>query len=101
MGTRLGERPFSPTSNHNTPSGHSTLAGASAYFVMRRYSWWFAIVVIPILLSTMYARVMLDQHTISATVAGAATGLLVAALFSTKFSDFRTRLKHVFRSSIK
>ena len=101
MGTRLGERPFSSTSNHNTPSGHSTLAGASAYFVMRRYSWWFAIVVIPVLLSTMYARVMLDQHTISATVAGAATGLLVAALFSTKFSDFRTRLKHVFRSSIK
>ena len=101
MGTRLGERPFSPTSNHNTPSGHSTLAGASAYFVMRRYSWWFAIVVIPILLSTMYARVLLDKHTISATVAGAATGLLVAALFSTKFSDFRTRLKHVFRSSIK
>ena len=101
MGTRLGERPFSPISNHNTPSGHSTLAGASAYFVMRRYSWWFAIIVIPILLSTMYARVMLDQHTISATVAGAATGLLVAALFSTKFSDFRTRLNHVFRSSIK
>ena len=101
MGTRLGERPFSPRSNHNTPSGHSTLAGASAYFVMRRYSWWFAIVVIPILLSTMYARVMLDQHTISATVAGAATGLLVAALFSTKFSDFRTRLKNVFRSSMK
>ena len=101
MGTRLGERPFSPTSNHNTPSGHSTLAGASAYFVMRRYSWWFAIVVIPILLSTMYARVMLDQHTISATVAGAATGLLVAALFSTKFSDFRTRLKHVFWSLMK
>ena len=101
MGTRLGERPFSPTSNHNTPSGHSTLAGASAYFVMRRYSWWFAIVVIPILLSTMYARVMLDQHTISATVAGAATGLLVAALFSTKFSDFRARLKHVFRSLMK
>ena len=30
MGTRLGQRPFSSTSKHNTPSGHSTLAGATA-----------------------------------------------------------------------
>ncbi|MDC3385824.1 phosphatase PAP2 family protein, partial [Planktomarina sp.] len=76
MGTRLGQRPFSSTSKHNTPSGHSTLAGATAYFVMRRYSWWFAVIVIPVLLCTMYSRVMLDKHTISATLAGAATGLL-------------------------
>jgi len=101
MGTRLGQRPFSSTSKHNTPSGHSTLAGATAYFVMRRYSWWFAVIVIPVLLCTMYARVMLDKHTISATVAGAATGLLVATLFSTSFSEFRSRVSHTFRSFIK
>lgn len=101
MGTRLGQRPFSSTSKHNTPSGHSTLAGATAYFVMRRYSWWFAVIVIPVLLCTMYARVMLDRHTISATLAGAATGLLVAALFSTKFLGFRIRVGHKFRSWIK
>ena len=101
MGTRLGQRPFSSTSKHNTPSGHSTLAGATAYFVMRRYSWWFAVIVIPVLLCTMYARVMLDKHTISATLAGAATGLLVAALFSTKFLGFRIRVGHKFRSWIK
>ena len=101
MGTRLGQRPFSSTSKHNTPSGHSTLAGATAYFVMRRYSWWFAVIVIPVLLCTMYARVMLDKHTISATFAGAATGLLVAALFSTKFLGFRIRVGHKFRSWIK
>ena len=100
-GTRLGQRPFSSTSKHNTPSGHSTLAGATAYFVMRRYSWWFAVIVIPVLLCTMYARVMLDKHTISATLAGAATGLLVAALFSTKFLGFRIRVGHKFRSWIK
>ena len=101
MGTRLGQRPFSSTSKHNTPSGHSTLAGATAYFVMRRYSWWFAVIVIPVLLCTMYARVMLDKHTISDTLAGAATGLLVAALFSTKFLGFRIRVGHKFRSWIK
>jgi lipid A 1-phosphatase len=101
MGTRLGQRPFSSTSKHNTPSGHSTLAGATAYFVMRRYSWWFAVIVVPVLLCTMYARVMLDKHTISATVAGAATGLFVAALFSTKFLEFRVRVGHKFRSWIK
>ena len=101
MGTRLGQRPFSSTSIHNSPSGHSTLAGATAYFVMRRYSWWFAVIVIPVLLCTMYARVMLDKHTISATLAGAATGLLVAALFSTKFLGFRIRVGHKFRSWIK
>ena len=96
MGTRLGQRPSSPTSKHNTPSGHSTLAGACAYFIMRRYSKWMGLIVIPVLLATMYARVMLDKHTVSATFAGAATGLLVAGLFSTKFSDFRGSLRRLF-----
>jgi len=63
MGTRLGQRPNSTTSKHNMPSGHSTLAGACAYFLMRRYSIWFGVIVIPVLLLTMYARVMLDKHT--------------------------------------
>ena len=96
MGTRLGQRPSSPTSKHNTPSGHSTLAGACAYFIMRRYSKWIGLILIPVLLATMYARVMLDKHTVSATIAGAATGLLVAGLFSTKFSDFRGSLRRLF-----
>ena len=96
MGTRLGQRPSSPTSKHNTPSGHSTLAGACAYFIMRRYSKWLGLILIPVLLATMYARVMLDKHTVSATFAGAATGLLVAGLFSTKFSDFRGSLRRLF-----
>ena len=96
MGTRLGQRPSSPTSKHNTPSGHSTLAGACAYFIMRRYSKWLGLILIPVLLATMYARVMLDKHTVSATISGAATGLLVAGLFSTKFSDFRGSLRRLF-----
>lgn len=82
LGTRLGQRPSSPHSRHNMPSGHSTLASAGAYFVARRYSYWFGVLVWPIVLLTMYARVMLDAHTVSATIAGALTGILVAALFT-------------------
>ena len=96
MGTRLGQRPNSTSSKHNMPSGHSTLAGACAYFVMRRYSIWFGAIVIPVLLFTMYARVMLDKHTVSATISGAATGLLVAALFSTKLTGFRSQIARFF-----
>ena len=96
MGTRLGQRPNSTSSKHNMPSGHSTLAGACAYFVMRRYSIWFGAIVIPVLLFTMYARVMLDKHTVSATISGATTGLLVAALFSTKLTGFRSQIARFF-----
>lgn len=81
-GTLLGERPSSPSSKHNMPSGHATLASAGAYFVMRRYSFWFGLIVLPVLGLTMYARVMLDAHTVSATIAGAMTGMIVAALFA-------------------
>lgn len=82
-GTRLGQRPNG--SNHNMPSGHSSLASAGAYFAVRRYSKWFGVVVWPVLISTMYARYMLDAHTVSATIAGAVTGLLVAAFFVRPF----------------
>lgn len=84
MGTRLGQRPNSPTSKHNMPSGHSSLASTGAYFTMRRCNKWFGLIVIPIMFLTMYARVMLDKHTISATIAGAMIGILVTALFTTK-----------------
>ena len=48
MGTRLGQRPNSVTSKHNTPSGHSTLVGACVYFIMRRHSWWLGVIVVPV-----------------------------------------------------
>ncbi len=81
MGTRLGQRPGSANSKHNMPSGHSALASVGAFFAVRRYSPWLGIVVWPVLLLTMYARVMLDAHTVSATIAGAITGALVVAIF--------------------
>ncbi|MBO9450071.1 phosphatase PAP2 family protein [Tropicibacter sp. R16_0] len=79
LGTRLGQRPHG--GDHNLPSGHSALASAGAYIAVRRYSKWFGVVVWPILLLTMYARYMLDAHTVSATIAGAVTGMLVASVF--------------------
>lgn len=96
MGTRLGQRPSSPTSKHNMPSGHSTLSSAGAYFLMRRYSVWFGLVAVPVLLLTMYGRYMLDKHTVSATIAGALTGILITALFTTKFRGFHSRMRAIF-----
>jgi lipid A 1-phosphatase len=86
MGTRLGQRPWSPDSAHNMPSGHSTLAGSAVAFLIRRYGWIWGLITVPILLATMYARVMLDAHTVSAVIAGALTGLLVTAMFTTRWT---------------
>lgn len=89
--TRLGQRPLSADRKHNMPSGHSSAAAAGAWFTMRRYSMWFGLFVLPVLLLTMYARYRLDAHTLSATVAGAITGLLVTALFARHTPRFRRK----------
>lgn len=82
--TRLGQRPHSPDSRHNMPSGHSALASAVIWFLGRRYSWLWALLTVPITGLTMHARVMLDAHTISAVLAGCLIGLFAAALFVTR-----------------
>ncbi|WP_147112666.1 phosphatase PAP2 family protein [Tateyamaria sp. syn59] len=79
-GTRLGQRPNG--GQHNMPSGHSALASAGAWIAVQRYLKLFGMIVWPILFLTMYARYMLDAHTISATIAGAIIGILVADLFT-------------------
>lgn len=84
-GTRLGERPYSPASNNNMPSGHSSMASCAAYFVARRYGWRHLIYLLPIMLMTMSARVMLDAHTISAVIAGCLIGLLCAAWWTSPY----------------
>lgn len=83
-GTRLGERPHSPDSQHNMPSGHSALASSVVWFLGRRYSWWLALITVPVTLLTMYARVMLNAHTFSAVIAGCLIGLVMAALFTSR-----------------
>lgn len=94
MGTRLGERP-NPypgrpmrnfvDANYNMPSGHSSMASCSAWFVSRRYGWKWALIVAPIMLLTMFARFSLDKHTISAVISGALLGILMSALFTTRY----------------
>lgn len=79
---RLGERPNG--GEHNMPSGHSSMASCAVYFVCRRYGWWHALYMVPILLLTMYARVQLEAHTIPAVIAGALVGILMAAIFTGK-----------------
>lgn len=102
-GTRLGQRPLPTNRPHNMPSGHSSTAAAGAYFTMKRYSIWWGAVVIPVTLLTMYARVMLDAHTVSATIAGALTGLLATwALMSERMPWVRayrihSAKKHLYR----
>lgn len=80
-GTRLGQRPHRHDSKGNVPSGHSSLASCAAFFVCRRYGWRWAWLLLPITLATMWARVMLDQHTMSAVFAGLFVGVAVALFF--------------------
>jgi len=75
-GVRLGQRPHSENSRHNNPSGHSSMASSAAVFVGRRYSWNWLWLLVPLTLATMYARIALDAHTLSATIVGAALGVL-------------------------
>ena len=82
MGTRLGRRPDRTNTHSNMPSGHSSMASCAVYFVGRRYSIWLALPLAVIMLLTMYTRVMLNQHTISAVIAGALIGFLATALFT-------------------
>jgi membrane-associated phospholipid phosphatase len=85
--TRLGERPSRPNSHQNMPSGHSSMASCAAYFVCRRYGLWHALYMLPILLLTMYARVALNDHTVSAVIVGALVGFVSAALFTSPYSQ--------------
>jgi membrane-associated phospholipid phosphatase len=84
MDTRLGRRPERPSSHGNMPSGHSSMVSCAVYFIGRRYSIWLALPLALIMLMTMYARVMLNMHTISAVCAGALIGFLCTALFTSK-----------------
>ena len=89
-GTRLGQRPGGIDSRYNIPSGHSSMASSAVYFLARRYALAFLWVTVPVLLMTMYARIALGAHTLSAVLAGAFLGLLVAAIFTSPWGQRRT-----------
>lgn len=63
--------------------------------MMRRYSLWFGLLVLPVTFLTMYARYMLDAHTVSATIAGFLVGAIITALFSTKYPGFNARVRRL------
>jgi membrane-associated phospholipid phosphatase len=88
--TRLGERPGGPHSKHNMPSGHSSMSSCAVYFVCRRYGLRYALLMVPVLALTMYARVALGAHTISAVLCGALIGFVVAAIFTSRYHPART-----------
>jgi membrane-associated phospholipid phosphatase len=81
-GNRLGERPSG--GKHNMPSGHSSMAACAVFFIARRYSWWLGLALSPLLLLTMYTRVALNDHTVSAVIAGCLVGFMMTALFTSK-----------------
>ena len=85
-GTRLGQRPPGGShSNHNMPSGHSSMTSCAVYYVCWRYGLKFAWLLVPIMLLTMYARIALLEHTVSAVLAGCFLGLMIAATFTSRF----------------
>ncbi len=84
-GVPLGQRPNG--GQDNMPSGHSSITSSAMYFVCRRYGAKHAIYLVPIMILTMYARVMLKAHTVSAVIAGCVLGIIVAALLTSKYKN--------------
>ncbi len=83
FGKNIGTRPRQKP--NNMPSGHSSMASSEMFFVARRYGWKFAIFLLPITLITMYARVALNCHTVSAILAGFILGALIAVIFTSSY----------------
>ena len=83
FGVEVGQRPSGKSGN--IPSGHSSMAASAMYFIARRYGLVHLIYLVPITILTMYSRLMLDCHTLSATLSGCILGVLMAALFTSKY----------------
>jgi membrane-associated phospholipid phosphatase len=90
-GARLGQRPAGAHSKHNMPSGHASMSSCAVYFVCRRYGLRYAWLMVPVLLLTMFARVALGAHTVSAVVCGALIGFVVAAIFTSTYPPPKAR----------
>lgn len=84
-GSRLGERPYGKNSSYNVPSGHSAMASSAMYFVSKRYGYKHLYYLLPITLLTMYARIALKAHTLSAVISGFLVGIIVAAFFTSRY----------------
>ncbi|MEW5951787.1 MAG: phosphatase PAP2 family protein [Elusimicrobiota bacterium] len=85
FGTRLGERPYNKNSSHNIPSGHCAMASSAMYFVYRRYGCKHLYYLLPITALTMYARLALKAHTVSAVASGCLVCIIAAAFFTSEY----------------
>ena len=71
---------------HSFPSGHSTIAFASAAFMQRRYGWKWGIPAYTVATYTAVGRVLAKKHHWWDCVAGAAIGAASAYIFTTPWA---------------
>jgi lipid A 1-phosphatase len=87
--TQLGLRPNG--GQNNMPSGHSAMAGSALGFVWRRYGARHLLYLLPLLLATMAARVLLSAHTVSAVCSGALIGVVISYVMATPYLNLVRR----------
>lgn len=75
------------TNNHSFPSGHSTVAFASAAFLQRRYGWKFGAPAYALAAYTAVGRVLAKRHHWWDVVVGAAIGAGSAYIFTTPWAQ--------------
>jgi hypothetical protein len=80
-GTPVGQRPKG--GQHNVPSGHSSMAASALGFLWLRYGVFHTYYLLPLVLATMATRVFLSAHTVSAVLAGALLGFVLAYVMTT------------------
>lgn len=71
---------------HSFPSGHSSIAFASAAFMQRRYGWAWGVPAYAAAAYTAWGRVYSKKHHVWDVVAGAAFGAASAYIFTTPFA---------------
>lgn len=71
---------------HSFPSGHSTIAFASAAFMQRRYGWKWGVPAYAVASYTAVGRVLAKKHHWWDCVAGAAIGVAGAYIFTTPWA---------------
>lgn len=74
------------SNTHSFPSGHSTIAFASAAFMQRRYGWKWGIPAYVVATYTAAGRVVAKKHHWWDCVAGAAIGAAGAYIFTTPWA---------------
>lgn len=80
------ERP-NGENNHSFPSGHTSVAFASAAFVQKRYGWEFGIPAYLLAGYVGYTRIEANKHDFVDVLAGAAIGVGMSYLFTKRYDE--------------